>query len=135
MRFDQSAQHSGLTRAKWRVIAAVSRIPGATQRSIAAALEVTEVTAGRLIDRLWADGYLERRENPDDRRGYHLHLTPAAQPLLHTLGEIARAHEEEAFAGFNAEDLARLDELLDVIARNLADSRSRHEAEKQCGVD
>jgi MarR family transcriptional regulator for hemolysin len=129
-RFDQSVQNNGVTRAKWRVIAAAARIPGATQRTIAAALEVTEVTAGRLIDRLCADGYLERRENPDDRRGYHIHLTPGAQPLLHKLGQIARIHEEEVFVGFNDEDLVRLEALLDAMARNLADSRSRYEAEK-----
>ncbi len=119
-----------MTRAKWRVIAAAARIPGATQRIIATALEVTEVTAGRLIDRLCADGYLERRENPNDRRGYCIYLTPAAQPLLHKMGQMARLHEEEAFVGFDEDDLIKLDALLDVIAQNLAVSRSRYEAKK-----
>ena len=49
--FDQSVERSGVTRAKWTLIAAVARIPGATQRKIAEALEVKEITAGRLIDR------------------------------------------------------------------------------------
>ncbi|MFP5305971.1 MAG: MarR family winged helix-turn-helix transcriptional regulator [Gammaproteobacteria bacterium] len=134
-RFDQHVERSGITRAKWVLIAAVSRNPGATQRSIAAALEVTEVTAGRMIDRLCADGYLERRENPHDRRGYCVYLTPAAQPVLDKLGELAAVHEAEIFAGFSAADLAQLDALLDRIAENLAACAPRQEQRKASGDD
>jgi len=129
-RFDQTVEHDGLTRAKWRVIVAVARSSGTTQRAIAAMLEITEVTAGHLIDRLCADGYLERREHPKDRRAYCIHLTPAAQPLLGRLEQVAKINENEAFAGFAEEDLLRLDELLDGISRNLAACRSRHEDRK-----
>jgi len=124
-RFDQAVERDGLTRAKWSVIVAVARTPGATQRSIASMLEISEVTAGQLIDRLCADGYLERREHPKDRRAYCLYLTEAAHPLLVTLGEVAKTHEDELFAGVGIEDLVRLDELLDMVARNLAACRSR----------
>jgi len=129
-RFDQTVEHDGLTRAKWRVIVAVARSAGTTQRAIAAMLEITEVTAGHLIDRLCADGYLERREHPKDRRAYCIHLTPAAQPLLGRLEEVAKIHEDEAFAGIDEADLLRLDELLDSISRNLAACRSRYETKK-----
>lgn len=129
-RFDQTVETDGLTRAKWGVIVAVASNAGATQRTIAAALEITEVSAGQLIDRLCADGYLERRENPKDRRAYCVHLTPAAQPLLGRLGEVARINEDETFLGLNDTDLQRLDELLDIIAQNLATYRSR-DAEKK----
>jgi MarR family transcriptional regulator for hemolysin len=130
-RFDYLVEADGLTRGKWSVIVAVARSPGGTQRSIAAMLEITEVTAGQLIDRLCADGYLERREHPTDRRAYCVHLTPAAQPFLDKLGEVARIHEEETFAGLNEADLSRLDECLDIVARNFATSRSRDEKEKK----
>lgn len=90
-------------------------------------LEVTDVTAGRLIDRLCSDGYLERRENPNDRRGYRIYLTPAAQPVLKQMDEVGKLHEEESFANINDDDLAKLDELLSIIARNLAISQSQTE--------
>ena len=130
LRFDQSIENSGITRAKWTLIAVVARHPGSTQRTIAAALEVTEVTAGRLIDRLCADGYLERTENPNDRRGYRVHLTPLAQPMLEKLGNIAKMHEDEVFAGFDDEDLSKLDALLEKIARNLAEASGRQETKR-----
>ena len=124
LKFDQAVQDSGVTRAKWTLIAAVARSPGATQRSIASMLEVREVTAGRLIDRLCADGYLERRENPSDRRAYCVYLTPAAQPLLDKLGEMAIEHEEQVFANFTEEELTTFDELLDKLSRNLGGRES-----------
>ena len=121
--FDQSAEKVGVSRAKWRLIAAVSRRPGATQRTLATLLQVTDVTAGRLIDSLCEEGYLERHENPEDRRAYLVYLTPLAQPVLDQLGVIALAHERGAFAGFDEADLAMLESLLDRIARNVEESR------------
>lgn len=132
-RFDQVVEGDGLTRAKWGVIVAVARNAGATQRMIATMLEITEVTAGQLIDRLCADGYLERREHPKDRRAYCVHLTPIAQPLLLKLGEIAKIHEEQTFAGLDEADLSRLNSLLDSVAHNLATARGQDEEKKSLG--
>jgi MarR family transcriptional regulator for hemolysin len=128
--FDQSVERSGLTRAKWTLIAAVARNPGATQRLIAEALEVREITAGRLVDRLCEEGYLRREENPNDRRAYCVYLTPTAQPVLDTLDELAKFHEAAIFAGFSAEDVDKLEALLDTIASNLSDFRSQRAAAK-----
>lgn len=133
-RFDHHVECDGLTRGKWGVIVAVARNPGATQRTIAAMLEITEVTAGQLIDRLCADGYIERREHPKDRRAYCVHLTPAAQPLLGKLNEVAKIHEEQTFAGLDDADLSRFDAMLDTVARNLASSRTRDEEKKSLGL-
>ena len=121
MTFDRRAEHKGLTRAQWAMITAVSRNPGATQKMLADALEVREMTAARLVDRLCEDGYLERRGNPRHHRAYCVHLTAAAAPLLGKLDEIAKTHEAATFAGLQTEDLEKLDSMLDVIAHNLAE--------------
>jgi MarR family transcriptional regulator for hemolysin len=125
--FDQSVEDSGLTRAQWSLIATVARNPGATQRTIAEALEVREITAGRLVDRLCDDGYLKRRENPNDRRAYCVYLTPAAQPVLDKLDELARVHEAKIFEGISGEELDKLEALLDAISGNLAAFRNQRE--------
>jgi MarR family transcriptional regulator for hemolysin len=122
--FDQSAEQSGLTRAQWTLIATVARNPGATQRTIANALEVMEITAGRLVNRLCKEGYLQRRENRNDRRAYGVYLTRAAQPLLDKLDELAKIHEVAIFAGFKARDIEKLDAYLDLIARNVSRIRT-----------
>ena len=120
--FDQDAEKIGLTRAKWSVVAEANRDPGATQRMIATRLQVTDVTAGRLIDRLCAEGLLERHENPEDRRAYRVYPTERAQPMLARLQELATDHAREAFAGFEEDQLAQLDALLESLARNIGKS-------------
>lgn len=124
-RFDQRVETIGITSAKWTLIAAVARHPGATQRSIADLLEITEVTAGRLIDRLCADGYLRRTPHPQDRRAYCVELTEAAKPLLERLGAIAAYSETEVFDGFSDDDVAKLEALLDAALNNLTEAKRR----------
>jgi DNA-binding MarR family transcriptional regulator len=128
--FDQFAERSHLTRASWTLIAAVASNPGATQRVIAEILEVREITAGRLIDRLCEEGYLKRREHPSDRRAYCVHLAANAQPVLDKLEQLAKAHESQIFAGLESEELEKLDGLLDTIWRNLSAARSLRTAAK-----
>lgn len=119
-KFDRKVTNLNVTRSQWAMIAVVARCPGASQRMIAEALEMSEASAGRLIDRLCADGLLERRERDDDRRARAVYLTDAAQPLLEKLAEIAREGEEEMFKGFSPEDLDRLEELLNRIYENVS---------------
>jgi MarR family transcriptional regulator, transcriptional regulator for hemolysin len=108
----------------------VAQTPGATQRILAQALQVREITVGRLIDRLCAEGYLKRRAHPSDGRAYCVDLAPAAKPVLDTLNEVARAHEAEVFAGLNDQDLDKLHELLDVVEKNLSAARLGREAKQ-----
>lgn len=117
-RFDRDVSKIGVTRSQWQMIAVVSRRPGVTQRAIAEALEISEASAGRLIDRLCADGLLERRERADDRRARAVYLTPKAEPVLESLGELARKNEEGLFGDFSPEELDRVEEYLDRLYRN-----------------
>lgn len=117
--FDQGVSQLGVTRSQWTVITSVSRNPGATQRWIAAALEISEASAGRLVDRLCAEGLLERRPKDDDRRAHCVFLTKAGEAITTRLGEIASINEETAFGGFDTAELELLDRLIGRILRNL----------------
>lgn len=123
VKFNQRVEKMGLSRAKYSVIAVVNNKQGVTQREISDKLDVTEATAGKLVERLCADGYLERRDNPNDRRAKAVYLTPAAQPLLEKLSQIAQQIENEAFSGFTDRDVLELETILDKMADN-ADGKS-----------
>jgi DNA-binding MarR family transcriptional regulator len=118
--FDREVSALNVTRSQWAMIAVVSRRPGATQRLIAEALEMSEASAGRLIDRLCADGLLERRERNDDRRARAIYLSSAAEPMLDKLQGFANEVEDRLLRGFSAEEIARLEDYLDRIAANAA---------------
>jgi MarR family transcriptional regulator, transcriptional regulator for hemolysin len=116
--FDRQVSSLGVTRSQWTMIVVVARNPGATQRVIADALEMSEASAGRLIDRLCADGLLERQERYDDRRARAVYLTKAAEPLLGKLAEVGKEGEKRLFRGFADEDLDTLKGLLDRLYKN-----------------
>ncbi len=118
--FDRQVSALSVTRSQWAMILVVAGQPGATQRTIAEALEMSEASAGRLVDRLCADGLLERRERPDDRRARAVYLTPQAEPLLEKLTSIALANEQRTFKGFNEEELLLLAGLLDRVYENVS---------------
>jgi MarR family transcriptional regulator for hemolysin len=117
--FDRHAADIGVTRSQWAMIAVVSRRQGATQRVIAEIMEMSEASAGRLIDRLCADGLLERRDRDDDRRARAVYLTEAAEPLLAKLATIAIETEERMFMGFSDDDLERMQGYVDRIYGNV----------------
>lgn len=119
-RFDRRVASLGVTRAQWQMIVVVARKPGVTQRAIAEALEISEASAGRLIDRLCADGMLERRERNDDRRARAVYITPKAEPLLAKLGEIGKEGEGVLFSGFSSQEVDQLENFLDRLYRNVS---------------
>lgn len=121
--FDDRVEKMGVTRAKWVLIATVAANPGTTQREIAAKLEVSDVTAGRLIDKICADGLLERRKNAQDRRAYNIYLTPDAQPVMAKLARAAELHEAEIYAGLSDAEIEMLETVLDKMAQNIANGR------------
>ena len=116
--FDRMVASLNVTRSQWAMIAVVSRQPGLTQRLIADHLEMSEASAGRLIDRLCAEGLLERRAREDDRRARAVYLSASAQPLLDKITEVAKRGEARVFKDFSEEELAQLRGYLDRIYDN-----------------
>ncbi|HMO69799.1 MAG TPA: MarR family transcriptional regulator [Novosphingobium sp.] len=123
-RFDRKVASLGVTRSQWQMIVVVARKPGVTQKAIADALEISEASAGRLIDRLCAEGMLERRERDDDRRARAVYITPRSEPLLARLAEIAREGENAVFAGFSSDELDRLENYLDRLYDNVTNAQN-----------
>lgn len=118
--FDRRLSDMSITRSQWGLIAVVASRPGSTQRMIAEILEMSEASAGRLIDRLCADGLLERRERDDDRRARAVYVTKAAEPLLAKAAEVGRENAERIFQGLDEGQLEQLGQSLAVIYDNLA---------------
>ena len=118
--FDRKVTTLGVTRSQWAMIAIVARYPGSTQRTIAEYLDMSEASAGRLIDRLCADGLLERRDRRDDRRARAVYLTDKAGPLLEKLGAIASESEQRMFAGFSDEEIEKLLSFMERIYENVS---------------
>ncbi len=123
-RADQRARTYGMTRAQWVILSRLERQPGLTQNEIAAIVEVEPISVARLVDRLEARGFVERRADPKDRRVWRLHLLPAAEPMLRELKRHKAELRDEITAGV---DPASLDLLIDGLLKlkaNLTDGRA-----------
>jgi len=79
---DRRARLQGMTRAQWALLLRLARNPGLSQKEVADLLEVEPISVARLVDRLEANGLIERRPDASDRRLWRLHLLPAAASAL-----------------------------------------------------
>lgn len=117
--FRQRAAERSVTLDQCRVLAYLSRNEGATQVRLAELSETDPMTLVRILDRMEEDGWLERRQDPADRRVHRLFLKPAADPVLTEVLRIAERARREAMAGLSAAERARLLELLERVRVNL----------------
>jgi MarR family transcriptional regulator, 2-MHQ and catechol-resistance regulon repressor len=99
----------------FEVLLRLSRSPGGelTMGELSEQLALTSGGVTRLVDRMSAAGYVERRPCATDRRVQFTAVTPAGRTALTPALRHHTAALREAFAGFSATDLARLDTLLD----------------------
>jgi DNA-binding MarR family transcriptional regulator len=70
--FNRRAQPLGLTQVQWRALARLARNEGMRQVDLAESLELQPMTVARLIDRMEAAGWVQRRPDPGDRRAVQL---------------------------------------------------------------
>ena len=105
---DRRASAYGLTRAQWVILMWLERQPGLSQKELAEIVEVEPITVGRLIDRLEAREFVERRADPQDRRIWRLHLRPAALPVLRALQDERNSMLEMVGCGLDAATIATL---------------------------
>jgi MarR family transcriptional regulator for hemolysin len=117
--FERRVRALGLTRAQWLVIARVHRRPGLTQSEVADLLEIEKAPAGRLIDRMQAKGWLERRDDSNDRRVNRLHLTAEAERLHSAIWPIAEATVDNALGDLSAEEQRHLTALMTRVKSKL----------------
>ena len=116
---DKQAARYGITRAQWAVLVKVERTEGLKQSELAEQMEMQPITLTRLIDRLCAQGWIERRGDASDRRVNRLYLLKAARPLLGKLSGLRSELTATAFAGIAPADAHRLLAQLEAIKENV----------------
>jgi MarR family transcriptional regulator for hemolysin len=88
------AEHGG-SMATWLVLHHAFEAPDLSQSHLAARVDIEAPTLVRHLDRLEADGLLERRRDPRDRRVLRVRLTAAGREAETRLRSIAAAVNAE----------------------------------------
>ena len=118
-RFEVRAREISLNLAQCKVLVRLEKNEGASQARLAELTEVDAMTMVRILDRMEADGLLERRPDPADRRARCLYLTPKAKPRLEQIWRMSDATRAEVFAGVGKDERDVLIDVLERIHANL----------------
>lgn len=94
------------------VLTTLTEREGVSQQELAARLYVTKGNISGLIDRLVANGLVERRALASDRRSHAIHLTPAGRDLARRGIEAQKDFVAQTFGRISPERLALFEELL-----------------------
>ena len=117
--YDRRMKELGLTRSQWWVLTHLFFNEGLSQTSLSEILEIERATLGRLLDRLEAKGWIERRTVAKDRRVKQVFLAQAVEPLLRTMRVLAAEVRTEATAGLSEEEQELLIATLTKLKNNL----------------
>ncbi len=130
--YDRRMRELGLTRSQWWVLNHLYFNEGLSQTNLSEILEIERATLGRLLDRLEAKGWIERRTVAKDRRVKLVFLARAVEPLLRTMRALAADLRAEALADLTDEEQERFISTLIKIKSNLTamseNGDGRHDA-------
>jgi DNA-binding MarR family transcriptional regulator len=118
--FYQRTQGMKLTPALARLLYFVNRESGCSQVDLAARLEITPVTLGRMVDRLVNCGYVRRVPDAQDRRVFRVFVDRAGEPLVVRMAELSSQTAARAMRGLSKREQAELASHLAKICQNLA---------------
>lgn len=119
---DRRLQRFGLTRAQWSVLAILANRDGLSQSELADELEIERSTAGRLIDHVERNGWIERRPIPGDRRQWGVCLTPQSRPLISDVTKIILETRAEMLHGLSAQQQSEIIIAMLRVKANLSES-------------
>lgn len=114
---DEALAGFGLTDASWRPLVHLGRLgEGARQNDLARSLGIEGPSLVRLLDRLAAAGFLERREDPSDRRAKTLHLTDEGRRLVSRLRAVVSEACVDLLEDIEEQDFAACMRVFDRIS-------------------
>jgi len=114
-------EREGLTPLIYAVMADLHERPGSGQRELANRLGIDPVSVGQMIDTLDAEGLVDKRVHPTDRRARVLRLTRRGAELRRRLRPSLLAAQERLLTPLS---LAERKALLSMLARVIAANQS-----------
>lgn len=117
----------GLSRMEFDILVFLHNNPGRdTARDIVALRGLPKSNVSQAVEVLMGKGLLDRRQDPEDRRRVHLHLTEEAHRLLPRLLAAQREFWAQAFRGFSDRDAQDFAALYGRIVQNLSEQEGEN---------
>jgi MarR family transcriptional regulator, negative regulator of the multidrug operon emrRAB len=116
---------SGMIAGEPAALAMVHAYPGISLDTLRKFLRLTPSGAGRLVDRLVAAGFMERRPGAADQRFIALHLTRRGHNVAERVLAARRGALRQPLAALTAQEQATLEKLLDKMLYAMTPDRER----------
>lgn len=118
--FEERSAAFGLSSAQWRMMVHVCKVGAAPQSRFADLLEIEPISVSRALDRLEAQGWVTRANDPGDRRVRLVLPTAKALQGFDHIRTIADQVYDQALAGMTEAEQSILMAGLTAIITNLA---------------
>ena len=120
-RFEERAQEIGVTLPQCKALAYLSRNEGVNQVRLAELTDIDPMSLVRILDRMEADGWIERRFDPSDRRAKRLYSKSKAKPVLEEIRRVGDQTRVETLGKLSAQQRDTLLDLLERLHVNLSE--------------
>lgn len=117
---DERLKTADQTQPRWRVLSWANLLPGIKQTELAERMGISGPTLVRILDSLEAQGMIERRESPGDRRVKEIHLTERGQPVVEQIDAEVSEIRDTVLADISEENLRICLDVLAHMRHNLA---------------
>lgn len=118
-RFEDRAEELQLTLAQCKALLYLAQNEGVSQKRLAELIEIDPMSLVRILDRMEADGWVQRRSDPDDRRARCLVVTERAKPIVERIWSLVGETRGEALEGLSMDERTTLVDLLERVHQNL----------------
>ena len=112
-------KYTGINLVRWRVLYMLHNLGELTQKGLAELTGLDGWSITRAVQPLEAEGYLERKLDPNDNRLTLVRLSPEGRAYYSKLKRRRDAFQEQALLGISEEEVAVLTQLLGRIRSNL----------------
>lgn len=123
--FDNAMLRHNLTHGQWWAMMHIIEHPGASQSDLAAIMQMTRASAGKLLERMEAKGWIERRSDPADNRVRRIYLTDGAVPVFKLMGREGSVLFDTLLGTLDKDTEAKLLDGLRQISRNAQSSLTK----------
>ena len=103
-----------------QIMMTLSAEDGQTPGQLAGRLGVRPPTITKTINRLQAQGFLEKRASDNDGRQAHIYLTETGTEAIRSIEKSVRRNEKQALKGLDKKDVKALSKMLARIEANLS---------------
>lgn len=131
--FDDFVRPIGVTRSQWWILAQVSRHDGMNQSDLAHLLDVGKAALGRLVDRLEASGFIERRFDETDRRVKRVYLTRSGAKTIQQMKGLSHEMSERMLQGLDDRTRNALADSLARVKANLLEMKGEAAEDREEG--